>query len=221
VRLVFDAGLLRAEMFRDILKVGAVACLSPLQSVLAILILTKIVSGFGTLALAGYGIGARLEFLLIPITFAFGVACVPLVGMAIGAGDVERARRAAWTGGILSAAILGIVGLTLALAPSLWAGLFTSEAGVLDAAGSYFSWAGPAYPFFGLGLCLYFAAQGSGKILWPVLAGTARLIVIALGGLWLTSWAAPVWTVYAMIAAGMAVYGVATAAAIWFTRWGK
>jgi putative MATE family efflux protein len=221
VRLVFDPSLLRGEMFGDILKVGALACLSPLQSVLAILILTKIVSGFGMLALAGYGIGARLEFLLIPITFAIGVACVPMVGMAIGAGEVERARRVAWIGGALSAAILGVIGLSFAFAPWLWAGLFTSEPGVLETAASYFSWAGPAYALFGLGLCLYFAVQGAGKVLWPVLAGTARLLVIILGGIWLTSCAAPAWSVYAMIAAGMAVYGIATAAAIWFTRWGK
>ena len=44
-------------------------------------------------ALAGYGIGARLEFLLIPVVFAVGVASVPMVGMAIGARDIERGRR--------------------------------------------------------------------------------------------------------------------------------
>lgn len=45
--------------------------------------------------LAGYGIGSRLEFLLIPITFAIGIASVPMVGMAMGAGHVKRARRVA------------------------------------------------------------------------------------------------------------------------------
>ena len=66
-------------------KVGAVACLSPLQTVLTILIFTKILATFGTEMLTGYGIGSRLEFLLIPITFAFGIASVPMVGVAIGA----------------------------------------------------------------------------------------------------------------------------------------
>ena len=98
-----EAGFLRlhvsARMFIDILKVGAVACLSPLQSVLTILIFTRILAGFGTETLAGYGMGSRLEFLLIPISFAFGVASVPMVGMAIGAGLVPRARRIAWTAG--------------------------------------------------------------------------------------------------------------------------
>ena len=54
-------------LFADILRVGAVACISPLQTVLTILILTRLVAQFGTDALAGYGIGTRLEFLLVPV----------------------------------------------------------------------------------------------------------------------------------------------------------
>ncbi|MFA5916422.1 MAG: MATE family efflux transporter, partial [Burkholderiales bacterium] len=96
VRLSVRATALRRELMRDILKVGALACISPLQTVLTILILTRLVAQFGTTALAGYGIGTRLEFLLIPIGFAIGVASVPLVGMAIGARKIARARRATW-----------------------------------------------------------------------------------------------------------------------------
>ena len=81
---------LRRDLLRDILKVGALACISPLQTVLTILILTRLVAQFGTTALAGYGIGTRLEFLLVPIAFAIGVASVPLVGMAIG--EIGRAH---------------------------------------------------------------------------------------------------------------------------------
>ena len=221
VRLVFSAALLRGEMFRDILKVGAVACLSPLQSVLTILILTGLIARFGTNALAGYGIGARLEFLLIPITFAIGVACVPLVGMAIGAGDVARARRVAWTGGASSALILGIVGVTAATMPWLWANMFTDNQGVLASAYSYLSWAGPAYGFFGLGLCLYFASQGAGKVLAPVLAGTMRLLVVTAGGWWLASQGAAEWSIFALIGVAMVVFGLLTAAAVYFVPWGK
>jgi Na+-driven multidrug efflux pump len=221
VRLVFSTALLRGEMFRDILKVGAIACLSPLQSVLTILILTGLVARFGTNALAGYGIGARLEFLLIPITFAIGVACVPLVGMAIGAGDAPRARRVAWTGGAMSALVLGGVGLVAATMPWLWADIFTDEQGVLASAYSYLSWAGPAYGFLGLGLCLYFASQGAGKVLGPVLAGTARLLVVAAGGWWLASQGAAEWSIFALIGTAMIVFGLMTAAAVYFVPWGE
>src|SRR5947207_14112963 len=103
-------------MFLDILRVGALASFSPLQTVLTVLILTRLVAGFGTEALAGYGIGARLEFLLIPIVFAVGVASVPMVGMAMGARDIERARRVAWTAAGVAAALLGAVGLVVTIA---------------------------------------------------------------------------------------------------------
>ena len=82
-------------MFFDILKVGAVACFSPLQSVLTITIFTHMLAQFGTEMLAGYGIGARLEFMLTSLAFAVGIASVPMVGMAIGGGHVARARRIA------------------------------------------------------------------------------------------------------------------------------
>src|SRR5258708_6075278 len=99
LKLNFAGFKFQRDMFVDILKVGAVSCLSPLQTVLTILIFTKILATFGTETLAGYGMGSRLEFLLTPIAFAFGVASVPMVGMAIGAGLVTRARRGAWAPG--------------------------------------------------------------------------------------------------------------------------
>src|SRR5256886_3254349 len=83
---------IRMPMFIDILKVGAIACFSPLQSVLTISIFTHMLASFGTEILAGYGIGARLEFMLTSIAFAVGIASVPMVGMAIGAERVARAR---------------------------------------------------------------------------------------------------------------------------------
>lgn len=211
---------LRWDMFADILKVGALACASPLQTVLTILILTRLVAHFGTEALAGYGIGARLEFLLIPITFAVGVACVPMVGMAIGAGDIGRARRVAWTGAGISAVVLGGVGLFIALMPDLWARIFTDDPAALASARSYLRGSGLGYGFLGAGLCLYFASQGAGKVLGPVLAGTTRLIVIALGGWALAANDAPQWMMFALVGGAMVVYGVTTAAAVRWVSWG-
>ncbi|ABD06383.1 MATE efflux family protein [Rhodopseudomonas palustris HaA2] len=208
-------------MFVDILKFGAMACLSPLQSVLTILIFTKIIASYGVATLAGYGIGSRLEFLLIPIAFAFGVASIPMVGMAIGAGQVARARRVAWIAGAVSALILGLVGLVLAIWPSLWVALFTSDPAVAAAASSYFNWAGPGFAFFGLGVTLYFASQGAAKVGGPVLAATARLLLVAIGGTALITSGAPASALFALVLVAMVVYGLGTAAAIHLTRWVK
>ena len=207
-------------LFADILRVGAVACISPLQTVLTILILTRLVAQFGTDALAGYGIGTRLEFLLVPVAFAIGVASVPLVGMAIGAGLVVRARRAAWTAAGLATAVLGGLGLIVTLAPNLWTGLFSQDPAVLDAAAGYFRWAGPVYGLFGLGLSLYFSSLGAGRAGGPVLAGTLRLVMVAGGGLLLALWQTPTWTIFALLSAGMAAYGLSSVLFVRLTPWG-
>jgi len=218
VRLIFSP-LFKRGLFNDILKVGAISSVSALQTVLTILVLTKIVAGFGPEALAGYGIGTRLEFLLIPITFAIGVACVPMVGMALGAGKVARSRQVAWTGAGLSAVLVGVIGAGVAVFPDAWSTLFTSNQAVLANARIYFLWAGPFYAFFGFGLCLYFASQGAGKLLGPVLAGTTRLALVALGGLALVSQGAPVSDMFALIGLAMLVYGVFTGLAVYLVRW--
>lgn len=219
--LNFKGFRFRRDMFVDILKVGAISCLSPLQTVLTVLIFTKILAGYGTETLAGYGMGSRLEFLLTPIAFAFGVASVPMVGMAMGAGLVSRARQVAWTAGAAASLTLGVIGIVVALMPSLWVSMFTSDPGVTAAASSYLTWAGPAFAFFGMGVCLYFSSQGAAKVGGPVIAGTARLLVVGGGGWLLASMGAPSWALFALVGAAMIVYGLSTALAIRLTPWGK
>ena len=220
LKLGFAGVTLDRGLFVDILKVGAVACLSPLQSILVVLILARLVAGYGTHALAGFGIGIRLELLLVPIAFAIGVACVPMVGMAIGSGNPVRARRVAWAGAGLSGSLIGVIGVVFSLWPHLWAGLFTEAGPVMMAAEDYLRIAGIGFPAYGFGLCLYFASQGSGKILGPVLAGTVRLVVVGLGGLVVLATEQPFTMLVALVAAGMVAYGAATALFVWMTRWG-
>ena len=220
IRLSFRGVVLQREMFYDILKVGALACLSPVQSVFAILIFTGLIARLGVLPLAGYGIGQRLEFLLIPISFGIGVAAVPMVGMAIGAGNIIRARKVAWTAGLVSAVNLALVGGLVTIAPDLWASLFTTDESVLNYARQYLRTVGPAFPFFGLGLTLYFASQGSGKVLGPVLAGSLRLALVAGVGGWLAMHDVDASDYFWLMATVMFIYGVSTAAVIKVTRWG-
>lgn len=221
LKLNFRSFVFQPDMFFDILKVGAVSCLSPLQTVLAIVIFTKILAGFGTVMLAGYGIGSRLEFLLIPIAFAVGTASIPMVGMAMGAGLVARARRVAWIAAATAGVVVGLIGVIVAINPGLWVSLFTSDPGVTEAAHSYFHWAGPGFGFFGAGVCLYFSSQGAAKVGGPVLAGTIRLVLVAVGGWWLATSGAPAWTLFALVGTAMVVFGLSTALSIRFTRWSK
>jgi putative MATE family efflux protein len=219
--LDFRAFTFQRDMFVDILKVGAISCLAPLQTVLTILIFTKILAGFGTATLAGYGMGSRFEILMTPVALAFGVASVPMVGMAVGAGMVARARKVAWTAGAVTGLTVGLIGLIVAIRPALWVSLFTSDPDVTAAAYSYFAWAGPSFGFLGMGTCLYLASQGAAKVGGPVLAGTARLLMVGIGGWWLVSIEAPAWTLFALVGAAMVLFGLGVAASVRLARWGK
>lgn len=219
IRMAWRGIPLQGELFLRILRVGLLACLSPLQTVLTVLILTGLIARLGIDALAGYGIGARLEFLLIPIAFGVGVATVPMVGMAIGRRDVLRARRVAWTGGALSAGIVGMIGVLVSVWPNLWTGMFTAESRVVHYAEQYLRYAGPGYAFFGLGLTLFFASQGAGKVLGPVIGSSLRLAIIAVGGFYFASTDAPSWAFFALVSAAMTIYGLFTAATMMWTNW--
>ena len=96
----------------------------------------------------------------------------------------------------------------MTIAPDLWSGVFTGDRVVRAIANQYLRWVGPGLLFVGLGLSLYFASQGSGKVLAPVLAGTVRLWVIVLGGWWLTASDASAWSLFALVAPSMTAYGL-------------
>jgi Na+-driven multidrug efflux pump len=211
---------IQRTMFVDILKVGAVSCFSPLQSVLTVGIFTHMLAQFGTEVLAGYGIGARLEFMLTSIAFAVGIASVPMVGMAIGADRVARARRIALVAGCVAFVSVGVVATVIAFFPDLWVDVFTRDPGVRAASRQYLSTAAPMYAFIGLSISMYFSSQGAAKVLGPVLAQTARLIFVAVGGWWLSAHGATAANFFALAAASMVVLGLLSAASVMLTRWG-
>jgi Na+-driven multidrug efflux pump len=118
---------------------------------------------------------------------------------------------------LTAAAVTGSVGVLAAVFPRAWLGLFTAEPAVLAAGELYLHIVGPTYAFFGLGLALYFAAQGAGHLTWPLVAAVGRL-VIAVGAGWL----AIVWLqlelpwLYAAIATAFVVFGGAQALSVRF-----
>jgi len=220
VQLRWSAAQLRVYLFKDIFRVGALAAVAPFLSIASIMIVNSLVSRYGDAMVAGYGIGSRLEFLLIPMVFGFGAAMNTMVGMSMGAGTIERAERIALVGGSTAAAITGTIGLTLAIFPEVWIGLFTDDAATLAAGALYLQYSGWAFAFQGMGLSLYFASQGAGTVVWPVIANFVRFGVGAGGALLATTvFELGVHWVFASLALGMALYGIVTAASIWLGAW--
>jgi len=207
------------RLFREILRVGALSSLSALQTVLTAVVLTGCVGSFGVAALAGYGVGVRLELLQVPLVFAIGQALVVLVGVNVGAGRRERAKHITWAGTAAAMAVSLAIGVGAALFPAAWIGLFSDDPGVLRAGGLYLRVVAPFYILFAAGMALYFAAQGAGRVGLPILAGTARLVAVVGGGLIVVAAGAPLAALFAVIALGMALYGALSAAVVRKTAW--
>jgi len=212
---------LRKIFFSDILRVGAIGSVNTLQTTLIFALTTALVgAASGPEAVAGYGTAARLEYLLIPLVFGLGAPLVALVGTNIGAGQRARALRIALTGGAVAFMLTETIGLIAAIWPHAWLGLFGHEPGMLEAGEAYLRIVGPTFGFFGLGLSLYFASQGAGRLLWPLIGSFVRLIV-AIGGGWLVlrltgsmNW------LFGALTLALVVYGIvitsAIAAGAWF-----
>jgi putative MATE family efflux protein len=202
------------RLFREILRVGAISVASAVQTVLTAVIITGFVGRYGAAALAGYGVGLRLELLQIPLVFAVGQALVVLVGTHIGAARPARAKQIAWIGATLAASISLAIGITVSVFPLAWVGLFSADAVVLESGSRYLRTVAPFYPLLAAGIALYFASQGAGRVLQPVLAGTVRLAMVIAGGFVVGS----LQGVFIVIAAAMIAFGTLT---IWFVARAK
>jgi Na+-driven multidrug efflux pump len=212
---------LQRRLFQDILGVGLLSAIGTVQANLTVIAVTAAVGKFGTDAIAGYSIASRLEYMQIPLIFGFGTALVTMVGMNIGAGQEARARRIAWIGAAMAFGVTESIGLAAMAFPHVWIGLFSEDPNVLSMGTQYIWTVAPFYGAVGIGLALYFASQGAKRVLFPVLAGTIRMIIAGFVG-----WSAVVWfgaglsTLFQIGALAAVVYGGLTAASILW-GWGR
>ena len=188
VRLKLKRLTIERELFEDIFSVALPASLSPIMTVATVLLLTGLIGQFGTSAIAGYGIGSRVEFLLIPIVFGIGTAMTAMVGTNIGAKNIERAEKIGMVGATTAGLLSAVIGLALALTPNLWISIFTSDPETLLVTKQYIQILGICYIFQGYGLSLYFASQGANAMKWPIIITAIRLVVLSVLALVAVYW---------------------------------
>ena len=200
---------LRKFLFDNIFEVAIPASLSPLLVVGTILILTGLVGRFGTEALAGYGIGSRVEFLMIPLIFGIGSAMTSIVGANIGALNIDRAEKVGILGGSTAGFVSILIGLTLAAFPEAWIQFFTDDIKAFEVTKKYIQIVGPFYVFQGIGLSLYFASQGANAMKWPTIATIARFIIACAGGGVSVYWLElGIESIFISSSAAMAIFGL-------------
>ena len=129
--------------------------------------LVRVISTFGSDALAGYTIGIRtVMFAMLP-AWGLGNAAATMVGQALGAKDPDRAETAVWTAGKYNAIVLGAVGvLFVAFAPWI-VSIYTDDPAVVPYAINCLRIVSAGFVFFAYGLVLTQAFNGAGDTWTP------------------------------------------------------
>ncbi|MGI9077068.1 MAG: MATE family efflux transporter [Gemmatimonadaceae bacterium] len=129
--------------------------------------LIRIISSFGSDALAGYTIGIRvIVFALLP-SWGMSNAAATMVGQALGARNPERAERAVWQAGFYNMCFLGIVGLMFVIFTGQIVGIFTSDPNVAKHAVDCLRVVACGFLFYGYGMVLTQSFNGAGDTWTP------------------------------------------------------
>jgi len=168
--------------------------------------LVRIISTFGSAALAGYTVGIRvIIFALLP-SWGMSNAAATMVGQALGAGNPGRAERAVWITGFYNMCFLAAIGLVFVLFAEPIVGLFTRDPAVVPYGVDCLRVVAAGFLFYAYGMVLTQSFNGAGDTFTPT--------VINLVVFWL--WEIPL--AYALaIPLGLGPHGVFLAITIAFS----
>jgi len=199
---------LRFRPVGEILRVGSMSTLVSASTNITLAIITGFVGRYGVSAVAGYGIGARLEFLLVSLSYAIGGPAGILIGTSVGAHHNTRALRVAWIATLVAGLTAETIGLAAACRPDVWLGAFTRDPVALATGSGYLHTVGPVFGFFGVGYALYCAGQGTSRMQWPVTGALVRAAIAIAGGFLVTLFGHGPSGIFLAAAVGMATFGI-------------
>ena len=129
--------------------------------------LIRVITGFGTVALAGYQVAIRIVLFAILPSFGMASAAATLVGQNLGAGHPERAERSVWRTVFYNVIILSFVGLVFELGANLWVGLFSADPEVRRYGALCLRIVAAGFPFYAVGMIVSMAFNGAGDTRTP------------------------------------------------------
>jgi putative MATE family efflux protein len=132
---------------------------------LAMMVMTFLITSFGTLTLAAYGIGSNVVQVIIVPAMGLSIAVSTLVGQNIGAGNIERAARIGRLGALVGFAGLSVPGLLAFLFPAAIVAFFVpNDRAVIEAGADYLRISALAWGFLGLQFALTGVLRASGNM---------------------------------------------------------
>jgi len=158
---------LRPALMANLVRLSGSGTFQVLVGTASYVGLVRIMSSFGSAALAGYTIAIRiLVFALLP-SWGLSNAAATMVGQSLGAGKPERAERAAWLAAGYNMAVLGAVGLVFIAFAGPIVGVFTHDPLALPTGALGLRTMSFGFVFYALGFVLTQAFNGAGDTWTP------------------------------------------------------
>ena len=165
----------RLKILKKIVRVGLPAALGNSVEGLGFMVLNIFVLSFGSLTVAAFGIGNKINSLVLMPAMGIGMALAAIVGQNLGADQIDRATRAVIEAIKMAVLILAVGGGTLFFLAPLVVGIFTSDPVVLEQGIYYLRLISLSIPLMGIFQPFVGAFQGSGHTVTAMLITTGRL----------------------------------------------
>ncbi|MEE9525873.1 MAG: MATE family efflux transporter [Candidatus Woesearchaeota archaeon] len=176
------------KMFiKNIFKVGIPASLNQSLMSISLFVFNVILATFGSIGLATYGIGFRLESVIFLPIIALSTAVITIVGQNVGAKKYDRAEQTVWSSIKITTLIVAFLSILLFIFPKAIFGVFTNEPQLLAEGISFLRIISLNYVFVAVVILISGAFQGAGKAMPALILNTIRLFVIALPLMWFLS----------------------------------
>jgi putative MATE family efflux protein len=169
VRLQLRHLRLDLATMRTVLRLSGTGTFQILIGTASYIGLVRILSVFGSAALAGYTIGIRVIIVALLPAFGISNAAATMVGQNLGAGRPDRAERAVWTAARYNMVFLGLVGLGFLAGAPLIARLFSSDPAVVPFAVGCLRTVSLGFLFYACGMVLTQAFNGAGDTWTPTI----------------------------------------------------
>lgn len=149
--------------YKEIYKIGLPVIVQHLTSIIAMSLISRLISGYGHYALASMGIGVRLEMLAIIPILAISSAMLTMVGQNYGAKNYKRVQKVFFSGILLNAAAALFLGSILFSAPSFFIKMFRNDPQLIKTAKLFLKILAGVLIFSGIGIAHSHFFQGIGK----------------------------------------------------------
>ncbi len=178
---------LEASAMGTVLRLSGSGTVQILIATASYVALVRILSHFGSAALAGYTIGIRLiVFALLP-SFGISNAAATMVGQNLGARKPDRAEKAVWTAAFYNLIFLGVVGIVFLAGADLIVSLFTSDSTIASYAVSCLRIVSLGFVFYAYGMVITQSFNGAGDTWTPTMINLLVFWAIELPLAWTLS----------------------------------